>query len=64
MSATRDMRALVAKLVKLGIEVTYTKAGHWRVVTPKGLYFMPSTPSDTRGLRNTKAALRQRGIEV
>lgn len=41
--------------------VELTRGGHWRVKGPGVLYFMSSTPSDARSIRNTIADLRRQG---
>lgn len=59
----REVKVVVRSLVAQGWTVTMTRNGHYRATPPTGgmPIFFGSTPSDYRGLRNTKALLRRNG---
>ncbi|CAB4203540.1 hypothetical protein UFOVP1382_153 [uncultured Caudovirales phage] len=63
-SKQREVDALVKQIRRLGFTVDKTGAGHWRVASPSGPIFMPSTPSDWRAVKNMRAALRRAGIAI
>lgn len=52
--------------IEQGWTVTRRPAGHLRFQSPDGkhLYFMGSTPSDYRSVRNARAALRRMGADL
>ena len=59
-----DMRDLLHELADLGVEVTLTGGKHYKALTPQGPVFFPSTPSDRRGVLNTRAELRRHGVPL
>ena len=62
---TKELRELARVAEAQGWEVTPTNSGHvrWRPKTG-GLYFSGGTPSDKRALRNLRAALVRRGLQL
>jgi predicted RNA binding protein YcfA (HicA-like mRNA interferase family) len=59
--ALRSMADLAAKL---GWTVTHTRSGHLRWRSPDGVtVFTPSTPSDHRSSKNSRAQLRRAGLK-
>ena len=63
-SANKDQLRLVRRCEDQGLEVTYSKGGHYKIKAPKGLVVLPSTPSDWRGHRNNVALLRRHGVDL
>ncbi|MEY9842517.1 type II toxin-antitoxin system HicA family toxin [Streptacidiphilus sp. EB103A] len=63
MAAKKDTRQLIKKLENQGFEVTL-RNGHYRVFKD-GTFtvVMPSTPSDSRGLKNAMAYLKRAGFQ-
>lgn len=63
--ADKRIKALVRWLKRQGYQVELKKrSGHYRVKGPRGLTFMPSTPSDSRTYKNLRSQLRSIGIRV
>jgi len=60
MSLRRDIEDLIEWCLDNGMPVAKTRNGHWRVETPTGPVFMPSTPSDKRGVKNARSLLRRK----
>ena len=60
----RDAQELVREIRDLGVEVELTGGGHYRVSTPQGSVFLPSTPSCMRAIRNARSELRRHGVPV
>ena len=64
----KDLKQLMRKLRKAGVELELTGGTHWRATHPDkpGVKLtFASTPSDWRGLKNMKAAFKRRmGIEL
>jgi hypothetical protein len=59
------MRQLLTKAEKAGCTVELRRAGHWKVTTPGGqAVFCAASPSDSHALKNTKAELRRRGVDL
>jgi hypothetical protein len=58
------MRQLLTKAEKAGCTVELRRAGHWKVTTPNGPVFCAASPSDSHALKNTKAELRRRGVDI
>jgi hypothetical protein len=59
----KDLKQLLARLVKAGWQVRKTKRGHIKAISPQGeLVVMGSTPTDYRGLKNALALLRRKGF--
>lgn len=59
-----DYSQLIKHLQRLGCEITWTRK-HIHVRTPEGkMVVLPSTSSDYRGIRNSKAQLRRAGLEI
>lgn len=57
----RDVKDLIAEFVPLGWEPSRTNKGHIKMVHPGGaMHYLPSTPSDWRGIRNSRAELRRK----
>lgn len=66
-SAKQEIQKIISQLRAQGWIVTLGKrSGHWKCVAPggTGIVFMPSTPSDTRSLKNTKGRLRRLGAQL
>jgi biotin operon repressor len=59
----KDMKPLLKKLRQQGFEVTVTGSNHYKVRGPKGVVFLPSSPSDHRSLRNCRKQLVEIGFE-
>lgn len=66
MSAPKEIRKLLREAEDAGWEVELRKGGHYRLKSPDGehLVFLPSTPSDPRSWRNTRAQLRRCGLKA
>ena len=60
LTTTKD---LLRALDRLKVPWTKTRSGHLRIQAPKGLVFMPSTPSDSRGLKDDVCRLRRAGVD-
>lgn len=68
----RDYKPLVKAAEAVGWTLSYARKGHPRLVPPEGWerpdgkpavpLIIPSTPSDHRGLKNTRADMRRAGI--
>ena len=66
-SAKQEIQRIIGLLEAQGWTVTQgRKSTHWKCVAPggAGIVFMPSTPSDTRSLKNTVGHLRRLGAKV
>ncbi|WP_217225999.1 hypothetical protein [Streptomyces anulatus] len=63
MATKKDTRQLIKKLEKQGFDVTM-RNGHYRVFKD-GVFVqvMPSTPSDSRGLKNAIACYKRAGFK-
>lgn len=66
MSLKREMNDLRRRAERQGWTIELRRSGHLKWVPPAGgpFVFSPSTPSDVRGIRNTRAELRRHGLEV
>lgn len=70
----RDYKALVKSAEAAGWTISVTGKSHPRLNPPKGAkrrdgtpanpVTIPSTPSDHRGLLNTRADLRRQGLDI
>jgi hypothetical protein len=62
-STKKDLKDLLAEVVRQGFTVTQNKKHHY-VVTKNGIWVatLASTPSEYRGYRNAVAALRRAGF--
>ncbi len=62
MSAHSTMTKLLRALEREGYTATRTNGGHLRIQHPamSGCVFGPSTPSDSRGIKNLVATLRRK----
>lgn len=62
MSAHSTMTKLLRDLAREGFIATRTNGGHLRIEHPAmaGCVFGPSTPSDSRGMKNLVATLRRK----
>lgn len=62
----RDMDQMLNQVSRLpGWTVHLRKAGHWVVTSPGGeQHFVSGTPSDSRSIKNVRAALRRLGAEL
>ncbi len=62
------MKQMLRKLRKAGVAIEITGGGHYQAThpdTPGVKVTFPSTPSDSRAMRNTKACIkRELGIEI
>lgn len=60
----RDTATLVREAADAGFTVKRTRGGHVRLVPPGGgeTIVAPSTPSDHRSLKNTRAVLKRAGL--
>lgn len=58
----KEIKQLKKALEAEGYSVDPTRGGHLKVTHPDkdGVVFMPSTPSDHRSIKNTKAELKRR----
>jgi len=58
---SKEVRELVAELVKRGYETRLTSRCHVRVLTREGatVTVFPGTPSDVRSVRNARADVRR-----
>ena len=66
-SNKKDIQDIISKLEEQGWTVTQSRGNsHWKCVAPGGvgLVFMPSSPSDSRSLRNTVSHLRRLGAQL
>ena len=64
MGTKKDVQQLVTKLRKAGYDVRLTKNQHYAVSKPGGkTIFMPTTPSDRRGLYRVHQKLRNIGYD-
>lgn len=64
MSLKKDLETLVKKAEAQGFTVERTGGDHLKWTAPSGeFHFSPSTPSDTRGLKNTLADLERIGYD-
>jgi hypothetical protein len=65
-STKAEIRALRALAEAQGWRVRRAKTNHWIFLAPDGVgtAWMPSTPSDHRTIRNTKADLRRMGLRI
>lgn len=65
MAGASETNKLIRKIRKAGWTVCKTKKAHWKVTSPSGeSVVLPSTPSEYRSMRNTRALLRRAGLEV
>lgn len=56
---------LVAACKAKGLTVSLTKNLHWKIITPNGAVFMPSTPSEhSNGWKKDRARLRRMGVDI
>jgi len=62
MSAHSTMTKLLRALEREGFVATRTNGGHLRIEHPamSGYVFGPSTPSDSRGIKNLLATLKRK----
>jgi hypothetical protein len=60
----RDIQQLIERLEKAGYEVGRTRSDHVKVFAPNGVVYGPSTPSDTRAVKNFTAQLRRYGCKI
>lgn len=64
-AARKEVRRLIAQIEAAGGSVVRARSGHWKVyVNDRLVTSIPNTPSDWRGLMNTRALLRRAGIEI
>lgn len=62
--AHKETEQLVKRLRKQGFHVKRTKKGHYAVKKGEGkTVFMPTTPSDTRGLHRVHRKLKSIGFD-
>jgi hypothetical protein len=62
-----DVRALVADCVALGCRWEWTKGGHIWIIPPgntTGRVLIPSTPSDSHAIPNSRAEIRRAGVAL
>jgi len=66
MSMNGDWKKLIRQLRQQGFEVIQNRRGGHMKVYQDGKLFsvMPATASDSRALRNQKATLRRKGVNV
>lgn len=74
MKIHRDYQPLVTAALAAGWTLDETKKKHPRLSAPAGKrghdgnlvapVILPSTPSDVRGMKNARAALRRAGVDV
>lgn len=64
MGASSEMNKLVRKVRKAGWAVVLTRNNHWKILSPSGPLFVPSTPSDSRSMKNCRALLKRAGLDV
>ncbi len=63
--ARKEVRRLITQIEAAGGRVIRSKSGHWKVYLNGHLVTsIPNTPSDWRGLLNTRALIRRSGIEL
>lgn len=61
---SKDTRQLLRKLERQGFRVRMTGGGHYGVSKGDSReIFMPATPSDHRGIKNTLADLKRIGFD-
>lgn len=60
----RTMSDLLDQLQALSVSYELTRNGHYRVNTPQGPVYMPSTPSDWRAVPNAVSLLRRHGVQI
>lgn len=60
----KEMDRILAAALEQGFQVRLTRNSHYMISTADGQHVTtaPSTPSDTRGLKNCVAALRRHGF--
>jgi hypothetical protein len=62
---SRQIQNLLKQVQTMGCTVTLRKAGHYKITTPDGnVVFCAQTPSDWRGIKQTRALLRRAGVQV
>ena len=61
----KEVRELVADLIRQGWDVKPTKSGHFRAYSPDGktIVTLPGTPSDHRWRQNAIRDLRRGGYD-
>lgn len=59
----KKCREVLRAAMNDGCEVTWTKGGHIRVMTPNGPYFTGGTPSGGAA-RNLRSGLRGKGVNI
>jgi GH35 family endo-1,4-beta-xylanase len=62
--ANKEVRKLVKRLKAKGVKVKNTKKSHICVMTPGGMVYCSSTPSDNKAVRNMVAMLRRKGVAL
>lgn len=63
--ARKEVRHLIAEIEAAGGSVRRSKSGHWKVYLNGHLVTsIPNTPSDWRGLLNSRALIRRAGIDI
>lgn len=61
----KEIRRLVVAIEAAGGHVVRAKSGHFKVYLNGHLVTsLPGTPSDWRGLKNTRALLRRAGVQL
>ncbi len=58
-----NTKELLRALDRLKVPWTKTRAGHIKVSAPLGPVFFPSTPGDSRGIRDDVCRLRRKGVD-
>lgn len=59
----KDIKQLIVKLEKQGLELRRSGTTHWKVYRDgRLLTTLPSTPSDRRSLLNKRAELKRQGV--
>jgi hypothetical protein len=65
MSAQKDIRQLVRKLVRQGWDAVIAKSGHWRLTAPTGEQMTcASSPKGDAAYRNARSDARRLGARI
>ena len=63
-SSNKDLDTMLRSVASQGARLERTASGHIRVITSSGSIIVPSTPSDSRGIKNARADMRRIGINL